>query len=46
MDRDADIDYNKVLSETASTVSDLLRRQQQNNKTLRNALKQLGYECK
>lgn len=46
VDRDSDIDYNKVLTETASTVSDLLKRQKKNDETLRNALKQLGYECK
>lgn len=46
VDRDSDIDYNKVLSETATTVSDLLKRQKANDETLRNALKQLGYECK
>ena len=45
-DRDSDIDYNKVLAETATTVSDLLKRQKKNDETLRNALKQLGYECK
>ena len=46
VDRDSDIDYNKVLTETAATVADLLKRQKKNDKTLRNALKQLGYECK
>lgn len=46
VDRDSSIDYNKVLTETASTVSDLLKRQKKNDETLRNALKQLGYECK
>ena len=46
VDRDSDIDYNKVLTETATTVSDLLKRQKKNDETLRNALKQLGYECK
>lgn len=46
VDRDSNIDYDKVLTETASTVSDLLKRQKQNDETLRNALKQLGYECK
>lgn len=46
IDRDTNIDYNKVLADTATTVSDLLRRQRQNDETLRNALKQLGYECK
>lgn len=46
VDHDSEIDYNKVLGETASVVSDLLRRQKANDETLRNALKQLGYECK
>ena len=46
VDRDSDIDYNKVLTATASIVSDLLKRQKKNDTTLRNALKQLGYECK
>jgi type I restriction enzyme M protein len=46
IDRDSDIDYNKVLTETATTVSDLLKRQKKNDETLRNALKLLGYECK
>lgn len=45
VDRDANIDYNKVLTETASVVSDLLKRQKKNDETLRNALKQLGYAC-
>ena len=43
VDRDSDIDYHKVLIETAKTVSDLLARQKVNDETLRNALKQLGY---
>jgi type I restriction enzyme M protein len=45
VDRDTQIDYHQVLTETATTVSDLLKRQQKNDGTLRNALKQLGYEC-
>ena len=45
VDRDTTIDYHQVLTETAKTVSDLLKRQQQNDKTLRKALNQLGYEC-
>lgn len=45
VDKDSDIDYNKVLTKTASAVSGLLKRQKQNDETLRNALKQLGYEC-
>lgn len=46
VDRDTNIDFDKVLSETASTVSDLLSRQRSNDETLRKALKTLGYECK
>lgn len=46
VDRDTNIDYDKVLTETASVVSDLLKRQKENDDTLRNALKELGYECK
>lgn len=46
VDRDSNIDYDKVLTETASVVSDLLARQKENDETLRKALKQLGYECK
>lgn len=46
VDRDSNIDYDKVLTETASVVSDLLKRQKENDETLRNALKKLGYECK
>ena len=45
VDRDTTIDYHQILNETASTVADLLKRQQENDKTLRNALKELGYEC-
>jgi type I restriction enzyme M protein len=45
VDRDTTIDYNQVLTETATTVSELLKRQQKNDETLRKALKQLGYDC-
>ena len=45
VDRDANIDYNKVLTETATAVSALLKRQKDNDEMLRNALKKLGYEC-
>lgn len=45
VDRDSNIDYDKVLTETASVVSDLLKRQKENDDILRNALKELGYEC-
>ena len=44
-DRDNGIDYKEVLSDTAKTVSELLKRQKENDTTLRNALKLLGYEC-
>ena len=46
VDRDNNIDYDKVLTETASAVSELLSLQCENDVMLRNALKQLGYECK
>jgi type I restriction enzyme M protein len=46
VDRDSNIDYNKVLQETAINVAELLKRQKENDATLRNALKTLGYECK
>ena len=46
VDRDEDIDYNAVLTDTANTVADLLKRQRQNDETLRNALNKLGYECR
>ena len=46
VDRDTTIDYHQVLTETATAVSELLKRQQQNDETLRKALNQLGYECK
>lgn len=46
VDRDSDIDYNKVLTEASFVVSDLLKRQSENDEMLRKALKQLGYECK
>lgn len=45
VDRDTKINFDEVLTETASNVSDLLNRQLENDKTLRNALRQLGYEC-
>ena len=45
VDRDTQIDYHQVLTETATTVTELLNRQQKNDETLRKALKQLGYEC-
>lgn len=44
-DRDNGIDYEEVLSDTAKTVSELLKKQKENDTTLRNAFKLLGYEC-
>ena len=44
-DRDTEIDYDATLRHTASTVAQLLQRQETNAQTLRKALKQLGYEC-
>ena len=45
VDRDLQTDYSAVLTDTSKTVADLLQRQQENDTTLRNALKVLGYEC-
>lgn len=45
VDRDSQIDYQQVLSQTAKSVGELLQRQEQNDKTLRKALQQLGYDC-
>lgn len=45
VDRDSHIDYQQVLSQTAKSVKTLLERQEQNDKNLREALKQLGYDC-
>ena len=45
VDRDLNIDYDQVLTETAKSVAELLKHQQKNDETLRNALKKLGYEC-
>lgn len=45
VDRDSQIDYHQVLTTTANMVSDLLKRQTENDKMLRQALKQLGYDC-
>ena len=45
VDRDSHIDYQQVLSQTAQSVGTLLQRQEQNDKKLRKALQQLGYDC-
>lgn len=46
LDRDTEIDYDSTLRYTATTVVQLLQRQEANAQTLRHALKQLGYDCK
>ncbi|MGI6242782.1 MAG: N-6 DNA methylase [Prevotella sp.] len=46
VDRDSNIDYEQVLSRAATTVGNLLRSQAENGKNLRQALQQLGYDCK
>lgn len=43
VDRDKSIDYNKVLSETASAVGNMISLQKQNQDALANAFKALGY---
>ena len=44
VDRDKDIDYERIMSDTASVVADLLKRQTENQKALKDAFKELGYE--
>ncbi|MBM6984280.1 MAG: N-6 DNA methylase [Mesosutterella multiformis] len=44
VDRDKDIDYEKIMTEAASSVSDLLKRQEENEKALQAAFKELGYD--
>lgn len=44
VDRDKDIDYEKIMTEAASSVSDLLKRQEENKKALQAAFKELGYD--
>ena len=46
VDRDTEIDFATALSQSAGTISDLLRRQQENATKLENAFKLLGYEIK
>lgn len=46
VDRDTEIDYEETLTQTASVVKSLLQRQTENADSLRNALNQLGYDCK
>lgn len=44
VDRDKDIDYEQILSDTASVVANLLKRQVANQEALKHAFKELGYE--
>lgn len=43
VDRDKDIDYEKIMAETSEVAFDLLKRQQANQEALKRALKELGY---
>ena len=43
VDRDKSIDYNKVLTETAAAVGDMISLQKQNQDALANAFTALGY---
>ena len=44
VDRDKDIDYERIMSDTASVVANLLKRQTANQEALKHAFKELGYE--
>ena len=44
VDRDKDIDYERIMGDTASAVADLLKRQTANQEALKHAFKELGYE--
>lgn len=46
VDRDSNMDYDKVLTDAAANVSSLLQRHTANIERIRNAFKGLGYECK
>lgn len=46
VDRDSNIKYDEVLTEAAKTVSDLLKRHNDNVEKIRNAFNELGYDCK
>lgn len=45
VDRDKDIDYEKIISDAAAKVSELIGRQQINQEELKKAFRELGYEC-
>lgn len=44
VDRDKDIDYERIMSDTASVVASLLKRQAVNQEALKHAFKELGHE--
>ena len=44
VDRDKDIGYERIMSDTASVVANLLKRQTANQEALKHAFKELGYE--
>lgn len=44
VDRDKDIDYERIMSDTASVVANLLKRQTANQEALKQAFKELGYD--
>lgn len=44
VDRDKDINYEQIMSDTASKVAELLKRQEANQAVLKKAFKGLGYE--
>ena len=46
IDRDTEVDFATVLSQSAGSITDLLHRQQENASKLENAFKLLGYEIK
>ena len=43
VDRDQDIDYQSIMKETSTKVSELLHRQAENQEALAKAFKELGY---
>lgn len=45
VDRDKGIDYEKIISDAASKVSELIGRQQINQEELKKAFRELGYDC-
>lgn len=44
VDRDKDIDYEEIMNDTASMVSELIKRQTLNQKALKRAFEDLGYD--